>query len=486
MKKTVIAFVTVLFAVSLQGQELKKSVTWDNIRNHPAPLKIVGELDAIPSSLDRPSFWSVGCETLDRDYADFDKFGQYMGETGVGYARLQSGWAKCEPKKKGKYNFAWLDHHVDGLIEQGIHPWLCLCYGNPLYTDGGKDLNARLFGDGPVMDGWIKYVKQVVKRYKGKVTMYEVWNEPDGARDASGKWKPASNWAEYALLFARTAKAIKEVDPDAKVAAFGAFSIRTDYFKNGMQRIAELGAADCVDYVTYHAYWPRPESIIPLVKQLIEDVHAVKPDAVVLQGESGGPSRLDYGHAMCFREWTEYSQVKWDLRHMLSNFALGVPSSVFTMVDLHYKDYMIQSFGLICTNLVSVPQYKRPKFYGIQHLTSTITADCKPSDVFRLAGSNIPDEITVVGVEKGGEAKGFLIWLSGEDPTNTLERRIVDIALKGKPLKDPVYVDLVTGYVHELKGVETRVDGTFRLPQFPIWDAPVLVMERSELPLKQQ
>ena len=82
------------------------------------------------SDLSKPSWWSVGSETLDRDYAKFDNYVQYMGETGVGYARLQSGWAKSEPKK-GKYNFGWIDHQVDALIEQGIHPWICLCYGNP-------------------------------------------------------------------------------------------------------------------------------------------------------------------------------------------------------------------------------------------------------------------------------------------------------------------------------------------------------------------
>ena len=46
------------------------------------------------------------------------------------------------------------------------------------------NLNARLFGEGPVMDAWDRYVEAVVKRYKGKVSMYEVWNEPDG-----GTWK---------------------------------------------------------------------------------------------------------------------------------------------------------------------------------------------------------------------------------------------------------------------------------------------------------
>lgn len=475
MKRVFLALTVLLITLSSSGQDLKKSVTWDNLRAHPAPLPVIGELEAVPSSLDRLSLWSVGCETLDRDYADFDKFCKYVPETGVGYARLQSGWAKCEPKKKGRYEFAWLDHHVDGLIELGIHPWMCLCYGNPLYTDGGKDLNARLFGDGPIMDAWLKYVQQVVRRYKGKVTMYEVWNEPDGAKGA--------DWADYALLFARTAKVIKEEDPDAKVAAFGAYSVRTDYFRNGLQRIAELGAADYMDYVTYHAYWPNPERLIPYVEKLKEDIHAVNPNTVLLQGESGCPSRLEYGHAMSFKEWTEYSQVKWDLRHMLMNFSLDVPSSVFTMVDLHYKDYMIQSFGLICTNLKSVPQYKRPKFYGVQHLTATITADCKSCDAFRLTGSSTHEEITLVGVEKNGKTAGLLIWLSGEEPTSSLDRQLVNITIKGVVLEDPVYVDLVTGYVHELKGIEKRFDG-MRLVQFPIWDAPVLIMERSEVNFK--
>ena len=482
MKKVLLLVAAVFVAATAFGQDLKKSVTWDNIRNHPAPLPVIGELVNVPSSLDRPSFWSVGCETLDRDYADFDKFYQYMGETGVGYARLQSGWAKCEPKKKGKYDFAWLDHHVDGLISQGIHPWLCLCYGNPLYTDGGHDLNARLFADGPIMDGWLKYVKAVVMRYKGKVTMYEVWNEPDGARDANGKWVAGKNWADYALLFARTAKAIKEADPDAKIAAFGAFSIRTEYFKSGMERIAELGAADLVDYVTYHAYWAHPERIIPDVKRINDEIHAVNPNTVLLQGESGCPSRLDYGHAMCFKEWTEYSQVKWDLRHCLMNFSLGIPSSVFTMVDLNYK-WMIQSFGLICTNLNSEPQYKRPKFYGIQHLTSTITADCAPCDAFRLGGSSIHEDITLIGVKKDDKAVGFLIWLSGEEPGSSLNRRLVDLTVYGQTLQDPVYVDLVTGYVHDFKGLEKRFDGQ-HMSAFPIWDAPVLVIERSAVNFK--
>ena len=187
---------------------------------------------------------------------------------------------------------------------------------------------------------------------------------------------------------------------------------------------------------------------------------------------------------MCFREWTEYSQVKWDLRHCLVNFSMGIPSSIFTFADLHYKDYMIQSFGLMCTNLVSVPQYKRPKFYGVQHLTSVITADCKASDDYRITGASVTDDIMLLGVRKEGKPVGFLLWLSGEEPTSSLDRKLVDFTVSGPLLSDPVYVDMVTGYVHEMKDLEKRFDNTTRFTAFPIWDAPIFVCERSTVSLK--
>ena len=212
------------------AQELKKSVTWENLRAHPAPLPVAGELNAVRSLLDAPSCWSVGVETMDRDYADFEQFKQYVGETGVGYGRLQSGWAKTE-QKKGKYDFRWLDAHVDGLLAEGVHPWMCLCYGNPVYSKHGHDLNAKLFPDGPIMNAWLRYVKACVARYKGKVTMWEVWNEPDGRKNLD-------SYALYANLFVRTAQAIREEDPGAKIAAFGSCSPDREYIRQAMELIA--------------------------------------------------------------------------------------------------------------------------------------------------------------------------------------------------------------------------------------------------------
>lgn len=485
MKKVLISFTFALIASAIvaNAQEvqlpaLKKSVTWENIKINPAPLPILGHIVATPSDITKESFWSVGCETLDRDYSNFENYKQYVGQTGVGYARLQSGWAKTETEK-GKYNFEWLDKHVDGLIAQGVKPWICLCYGNPVYSDDGYDLNAKIIKEGKVMDAWERYVKAIVKRYKGKVTMWEVWNEPDGGKN--GK-----SYYEYAALFHHTAKAIRSVDKDVKIAAFGVCTpAKREYLSKALDRINELGSIKDVNYVTYHAYSPIPEYIVPEVERFRGSLEKYPAKIEVLQGETGCPGQLEYGHAMNGIEWNEYSQVKWDLRQMMNHFALGVPYSVFTMVDLNYG-WMHQSFGLIRMNLQHVPIYLRPKFYAVQNVTSIFTPEFS-ADPEVTATSAYGREIKCVGVKKGNETVGFLLWFPDRRPEGNLERASVSLTINGVTLEKPVYVDLMSGNVQDLARCISRggnVDDIVRLNEFPMWDCPVLVINKSAINYK--
>ena len=59
-----------------------------------------------------PSNWTLGCETLDRDFADFEKYKAFLAPLGIQTIRLQAGWAKCE-REKGRHDFAWLDQIID-------------------------------------------------------------------------------------------------------------------------------------------------------------------------------------------------------------------------------------------------------------------------------------------------------------------------------------------------------------------------------------
>lgn len=484
MKKilTLALFLTVAAAFLpawAQNTPLKPSVTYEKMKANAARLPEIGEIVTEAPDLSKEYWWSVGCETLDRDFADFDKFKDYFVELGIGYARLQSGWAKTE-KEKGKYDFAWLDHIVDGLIERGVKPWMCLCYSNPIYNEGSVNLGSAIFTDKETVKAWNKYVEAVAKRYKGKVTMYEVWNEP--------KFTPA-NVEPCANLYINTAESIRKHDKNVPIAAFGLHGLpkSTDWVRQVFESVKAKGKAHLLDKLTYHTYFPCPESSVAPVKELEETVKAIAPQIQLLQGESGCPSQLEYGHAMHSREWTEYSQVKWNLRHMLTDFSMGIPSSVFTMVDLQYKNYMLQSFGQLRCDLAGAVRYKRPSFYGVRNLASIITKDFQPSDDFTISYSG-EERISAVGLSKDGKTVGVFVWFSDEEPNSCLERKEVSISIDGIDLANTVYVDPVLGKVYDLKNclyAGDRTKGHTRYHGLPLWDCPVLIINQSYLKMKK-
>ena len=220
------------------------------------------------------------------------------------------------------------------------------------------------------------------------------------------------------------------------------------------------------------------------MQQLKKDVEAYSQSIRLLQGETGAPGQLEYGHRMKEIEWCEYSQAKWDLRQSLNHFGMGIPYSFFTMVDLHYG-WMLQSFGLIRMNGNKEPVYKRPKFYAVQHVTSLFTSDMKATDDVKVSVDyNL--NIRSYGLEKNGKKVGFALWIGGERPTASLERKMVDVNVTGLKMEDPVYVDMLTGYVHELKGMFNGTKGgRVWVNDLPIWDSPVVIIERSEVNFRQ-
>ena len=79
-------------------------------------MECIGTIRPHAVSQIRGSNWTLGCETLDRDFADFEAYKEYLAPLGIKTIRLQAGWAKCE-REKGRYDFAWLDKIVDYAVE---------------------------------------------------------------------------------------------------------------------------------------------------------------------------------------------------------------------------------------------------------------------------------------------------------------------------------------------------------------------------------
>ncbi|MBQ3590517.1 MAG: beta-galactosidase, partial [Clostridia bacterium] len=97
-------------------------------------LQYIGKLKKTDIAAER---LGIGFEKLDRAVFEPERAYEKLGEIGIKWVRLQSGWARTE-KEPGVYDFTWLDDIVDNLIRRGMQPWICLCYGNALYDDFAK------------------------------------------------------------------------------------------------------------------------------------------------------------------------------------------------------------------------------------------------------------------------------------------------------------------------------------------------------------
>ena len=134
----------------------------------------------------------------------------HRGSNGRFYAGVDGGGIECKAAPTANTTDA-------NLVQRGLTPWLCLCYGNGIYDEDA----AKLFGAvgcPPIktdeqVKAWHDYVVALVKRYHGRCEWYEVWNEPDG----QWCWKHGPSGTEYGNFVIATAKAIKEADPTAKI-----------------------------------------------------------------------------------------------------------------------------------------------------------------------------------------------------------------------------------------------------------------------------
>ena len=453
-----------------KGPPVKKEmpcVTWRRLLEMDCGLECIGVLKTRTSREIAGSKWSIGCETMDRDYAIWQQYRSYVGQLGAKHGRLFSGWAKTE-QQKGVYDFSWLDPQVREMNAMGVKPWICLSYGNPVWgSDFRLGMRVKQVTDNEsAFAAWIRYVKACVERYKDVVDEWEVWNEPFG------------QGPEYAELYYRTAKAVRSVQPSAKCYCT-AVTFPNDYIAV-LEKLKSENALDLGSYFIYHPYHPNPDDSYSLMAEPIRKlVKSYSPSFDIMQGEVGCPSQLEYAHAMYSIEWTEYSQAKWNLRRTLGDAARGIACNVFTMIDLKYT-FMLQSFGLLRSNLLQEVVYRRPSFYAMQHVFSFFDDETEPISVGKTTCSG--KELTVARFKRHRQDFNVL-WFSGERPGDSLCYEKVDVTVPGSCCNDLVWVDLLTGKVGKIPSSSVSSDGgNIAISGLPVWDSPVMVCPSAIVP----
>lgn len=443
--------------------------------------KVVGQLKTRDAKEIKSSTWSIGGETLDRDYTDYQSYKTYLGPLGAKRIRLQGGWSKCE-KVKGQYDFAWLDAVIPDAASRGVAPWVELSYGNPIYEGGGE---AKLMGRIPTsaegLAAWDNWVRAMVTRYKDQVPEWEIWNEPDG--------NPLNTGTEVGVFYIRTARLVKQIQPNARLIALGMASItKLDWMRDFFEVLKRENALDLVDILTYHGYRHNPDDSYPRIEEMRKLTWAYNPKIVFMQGENGAPSQAKGTTvgAMTDQDWSELTQAKWDLRRMLGDHGRGISTNLFTISDIHYAagDHMvgINSKGLLQTNPDKT--IKRPKlaYRAAQHVFALFDDQLETlQQVKPTVSQETVNAFSYRHRKNGGSL--ITLWSKEARPAEEYTPKPTSVTVTGE-FEQPVLVDLITGKVYELpKQNWLKKGNTHTFSGIPVPDYPVLLADRVALSL---
>lgn len=458
------------------------SCTQNNIETFP----LVGELGH-KTVREYKNDLTIGCETLDRDYADYEQYKDYLTTLGMKKIRLQAGWAKTE-KVKGVYDFEWLDRIMDDAESRGLTVFLQASYGNPIYNRGGTPyLKGGWPSSQEALEAWDNWVLAMAKRYKNKAIEWEVWNEPDINKEQIKDYKSIVD------LNIRTAEIIKSVNPNAKIAALALALIEnTELVENCLKEFKEKGKLDIFEWITYHQYVYRPEDMYPMVDRLKEVVSRYSDKIILRQGESGAPSEPGYAGALSNYDWDETSQAKWNLRRIFSDHGRDIPSGVFCLSEFIYE----KGDAFSTKNVKGILQINdkkevvRPKLaYSV--MQNLVAAYDMLSHRLTPEGISVKTDksYSLFYYDDTKSMTGFnsiIFWFDGEIPSGTNNPVPTDFVVKGGKFETPVLVDFLTGEVRKItKSNVIREGDNIVFKDIPVYDSPLMITDLSLLFLAQ-
>ncbi len=461
-------------------------------------LPSIGKLKQRSTNEIASSNWIIGCETLDRDFTDYDQYKEYIVPLGIKLLRMQAGWTKTE-KVKGRYDWAWLDHIIDDATSRGFKPWLQTSYGNKLYPGGGGDnLGAGMPTSKEALEGYNKWVAAMVTRYKDKVKDWEIWNEPNFGDNTV-------NTPEITADFnIRTAEIIKRIQPEARISGLALGHFNYEFVDGFLKYIAKKGRAKLFDNFTYHDYVYNPDANYYQVYLLQTLLEKYTPGVQLRQGENGAPSGSGSGRgALWDYEWSELTQAKWDIRRMLGNLGHGIECSIFGLIEMAYTNGPINKLnykGIIKSD--STKKVIRPKmaYYAIQNVTSIFDDQLERIKglefTHNINGVNPEDNKYTTNTDRSISVYGFrnkqtqkqlyTIWMDDHIPAESNKTNSMEFIFSNANFSDPVLVDMITGTVYEIpENKWSKKGNVYTFKDIPIYDAPIVIADKSTIHFKQ-
>ncbi|MGD2144536.1 MAG: cellulase family glycosylhydrolase, partial [Anaerolineae bacterium] len=246
-------------SVSLPGVGGGSSTVVPTPRPTPTSgVEISEEITPLPPPVPKPGY---GVQLHLAPGRELDKILRWARGLGVGWVKQQVEWHTIE---HGPDDFDWhtLDRVVEGADGFGFKVLLSVTHA-PDWTrsaelESGPPTDYAQFG---------RFMEQLARRYRGRVEAYELWNEPNLAREWRGD---TLDPARFVSLVAEGAHGVRAGDPDALIISGapavtgiddGETAISDRAFLRGTY---EAGIGQHVDAIGAHPYGygnPPEESV---------------------------------------------------------------------------------------------------------------------------------------------------------------------------------------------------------------------------------
>jgi hypothetical protein len=165
---------------------------------------------------------------------------------------------------------------------------------------------------------------------------------------------------------------------------------------------------------------------------------------------------------------------------MLGDLGHDVESAVFTICDFNHIGREINRKGLLWATADKKVERIKLAYYAVQNVVA----------VFDDTLERVKEPLAAVLYAKGTASYAYrnkstgqhllALWDNSSIPDDAFVTRPAQVVVQGLQIKEPVWVDLVSGRIFEIPANRILSTGGFTIfKDVPLYDAPVLIAERA-------
>ena len=283
---------------------------------------------------------------------------QRLADDGLRFVRLDMLWQDIETAP-GVWNWTHFDAVVDDLLARHMTPIFTVVYANPAYDDAGLPCphpdGYAYVCLGSDFGPYFRFAATAAARYRGKVKLYEIWNEPNGwfrfwPRVVGGD--PAA----YAQLMAGAADAIHAACGDCQVLSGGMVFLNSPIEWGQVEFMQRMRAAvpdvfQKADGIGFHAYTFYPPVDPPESKTLNQTPFDEALAAVRAACVCDKPLWVTETGWTSVGSLTEERRAQFGIRGWLLSLSQGVKASLWWSVRDYHAAHVVAPqethFGLL-------------------------------------------------------------------------------------------------------------------------------------------